>query len=91
MTKPDDIARLVAAHPRVDVLVNNVGGMIAADFLKSTDKQWDDSWQLNVMSGVRLSRHYLPGMRERNWGRDHLHLQRERRCRSPPRASPTAR
>ena len=69
VTKPDDIAKLVATHPRVDVLVNNVGGMIASDFLKSTDKQWDDSWQLNVMSGVRLSRHYLPGMRERNWGR----------------------
>lgn len=69
VTKAEDIARLVAAHPRVDVLVNNVGGMIPAEFLKSTDKQWDDSWQLNVMSGVRLSRHYLPGMRERNWGR----------------------
>jgi NAD(P)-dependent dehydrogenase (short-subunit alcohol dehydrogenase family) len=69
VTKADDIAKLVAAHPRVDVLVNNVGGMIASDFLASTDKQWDDSWQLNVMSGVRLSRHYLPGMRTRNWGR----------------------
>jgi NAD(P)-dependent dehydrogenase (short-subunit alcohol dehydrogenase family) len=69
VTKADDIAKLAAVHPRVDVLVNNVGGMIASDFLKSTDKQWDDSWQLNVMSGVRLSRHYLPGMRERNWGR----------------------
>ncbi len=69
VTRADDIAKLVATHPRVDVLVNNVGGMIAADFLKSTDKQWDDSWQLNVMSGVRLSRAYLPGMRERNWGR----------------------
>jgi len=69
VTKADDIEKLVAVHPRVDVLVNNVGGMIVSDFLKSTDKQWDDSWQLNVMSGVRLSRHYLPGMRERNWGR----------------------
>jgi len=69
VTKPEDIAKLAATHPRVDVLVNNVGGMIAAPFLQSTDKQWDDSWQLNVMSGVRLSRHYLPGMRERNWGR----------------------
>lgn len=69
VTKPADIAKLVATHPRVDVLVNNVGGMIPAEFLKSTDQQWDDSWQLNVMSGVRLSRHYLPGMRERNWGR----------------------
>ena len=69
VTRADDIAKLVATHPRIDVLVNNVGGMIPAEFLKSTDKQWDDSWQLNVMSGVRLSRHYLPGMRERNWGR----------------------
>lgn len=69
VTNPEDIARLVAAHPRIDVLVNNVGGMIPAEFLASTDQQWNDSWQLNVMSGVRLSRHYLPGMRERNWGR----------------------
>jgi NAD(P)-dependent dehydrogenase (short-subunit alcohol dehydrogenase family) len=69
VTNPEDMAKLVAAHPKVDVLVNNVGGMIPAEFLKSTDKQWDDSWQLNVMSGVRLSRLYLPGMRERNWGR----------------------
>ena len=69
VTSAQDIGRLVAAHPRVDVLVNNVGGMIPFEFVKSTDKQWDDSWQLNVMSGVRLSRHYLPGMRERNWGR----------------------
>lgn len=69
VTKPEEIAALVRAHPRIDVLVNNVGGMIASEFVASTDKQWDDSWQLNVMSGVRLSRHYLPGMRERNWGR----------------------
>jgi NAD(P)-dependent dehydrogenase (short-subunit alcohol dehydrogenase family) len=43
--------------------------MIPAGFLQSTDEQWNRSWELNVMSGVRLSRHYLPGMRERNWGR----------------------
>lgn len=69
VTRPEEIAALVAAHPRVDVLVNNVGGMIPAEFLKSTDEQWDASWDLNVMSGVRLSRLYLPGMRDRNWGR----------------------
>ena len=69
VTNPADVARLVAAHPKIDVLVNNVGGMIPAEFLASTDKQWDDSWSLNVMSGVRLSRLVLPGMRERNWGR----------------------
>lgn len=69
VTSPEAVAKLVAAHPRVDVLVNNVGGMIPAGFLESTDEQWNRSWELNVMSGVRLSRHYLPGMRERNWGR----------------------
>lgn len=69
VTNPEEVTKLVAAHPRVDILVNNVGGMIPADFLAATDEQWDRSWQLNVMSGVRLSRHYLPGMRQRNWGR----------------------
>jgi NAD(P)-dependent dehydrogenase (short-subunit alcohol dehydrogenase family) len=69
VTSPASVQQLFAAHPRVDILVNNVGGMITSEFLQSTDKQWDDSWQLNVMSGVRLSRLYLPGMRERNWGR----------------------
>src|SRR5262245_2728862 len=42
VTKPEEIAQLVAAHPKIDVLVNNVGGMIPAEFLASTDKQWDD-------------------------------------------------
>jgi NAD(P)-dependent dehydrogenase (short-subunit alcohol dehydrogenase family) len=69
VTNPDDIAKLVATHPRVDVLVNNVGGSRGGDFMSATDKQWDETWQLNVMSGVRLSRAYMPGMRERNWGR----------------------
>jgi NADP-dependent 3-hydroxy acid dehydrogenase YdfG len=70
--------------------VNNVGGMIASDVLKSTDKQWDDSWQLNVMSGVRLSRSYLPGMRARNWGASSSSPARAA-CGFPPKASPTAR
>ncbi len=69
MTKPEDIARLVAAFPRVDILVNNVGGMIPKEFTQSTDEDWYRSFDLNVMSGVRLSRAYLPGMKQRNWGR----------------------
>ncbi|HTY48316.1 MAG TPA: SDR family oxidoreductase [Steroidobacteraceae bacterium] len=69
MTKPADIAKLVAAFPRVDILVNNVGGMIPRPFEQTTDEDWYRSFDLNVMSGVRLSRAYLPGMKARNWGR----------------------
>jgi NAD(P)-dependent dehydrogenase (short-subunit alcohol dehydrogenase family) len=41
----------------------------AKPFEQSTDQDWLDTFNLNVMSGVRLSRAYLPGMRQRNWGR----------------------
>lgn len=69
MSKADDIARLVKAFPNVDILVNNVGRFIPHEFTQSTDQDWYDSFDLNVMSGVRLSRAYLPGMKQRNWGR----------------------
>jgi NAD(P)-dependent dehydrogenase (short-subunit alcohol dehydrogenase family) len=69
MSKADDIARLVKAFPNVDILVNNVGRFIPREFTQSTDQDWYDSFDLNVMSGVRLSRSYLPGMKQRNWGR----------------------
>jgi NAD(P)-dependent dehydrogenase (short-subunit alcohol dehydrogenase family) len=55
--------------PRVDVLVNNVGIFEAKPFEKITDEDWLKFFTVNVMSGVRLSRAYLPGMKERNWGR----------------------
>jgi len=69
MSKADDIARLARQYPDVDILVNNVGRFIAHAFVDSTDKDWYDSFDLNVMSGVRLSRAYLPRMKQRNWGR----------------------
>jgi NAD(P)-dependent dehydrogenase (short-subunit alcohol dehydrogenase family) len=53
----------------VDILINNVGRFIPHEFAQSTDRDWYDSFDLNVMSGVRLSRAYLPGMKQRNWGR----------------------
>jgi NAD(P)-dependent dehydrogenase (short-subunit alcohol dehydrogenase family) len=61
--------KVFAAYPNVEILVNNVGAFSAKPFLETTDKDWNDIFQLNVMSGVRLSRLYLPGMRARNWGR----------------------
>jgi 3-oxoacyl-[acyl-carrier protein] reductase len=53
---------------RVDVLVNNVGQAYHARFDELTDEQWDELWQLNVMSYVRAIRAALPGMRERGAG-----------------------
>ena len=69
MSKAEDIARLVQAYPRVDILINNVARFVARPFQEQTDQDWLDTFELNVMSGVRLSRAYLPGMKERNWGR----------------------
>jgi NAD(P)-dependent dehydrogenase (short-subunit alcohol dehydrogenase family) len=62
-------AQLVAQIPDVDVLVNNVGIFEPKAFEDISDQDWLRFFETNVMSGVRLSRHYLPGMRARNWGR----------------------
>ena len=62
-------AAMVAAVPRADILVNNVGIYGPKPFFEIADEDWDRFFQTNVMSGVRLSRAYMPGMLERNWGR----------------------
>ena len=53
----------------IDILVNNAGIYGPRDFFETDDATWDDYWQTNVMSGVRLSRALLPGMVSRGWGR----------------------
>ncbi len=62
-------AALVAAEPHADILVNNLGIYGMRDFFEIADDEWTRFFEVNVMSGVRLSRAYLPGMLERNWGR----------------------
>jgi NAD(P)-dependent dehydrogenase (short-subunit alcohol dehydrogenase family) len=62
-------AALVRQVPEVDILVNNVGIFEPKPFDQITDDDWLRFFQVNVMSGVRLTRHYLPGMTARNWGR----------------------
>src|SRR5580692_498362 len=69
MSKAEDIERLAKAYPDVDILINNVGRFVPREFTQSTDQDWYETFDLNVMSGVRLSRIYLPGMKQRNWGR----------------------
>jgi NAD(P)-dependent dehydrogenase (short-subunit alcohol dehydrogenase family) len=60
---------VISELPAVDVLVNNVGIFEPKPFAVIPDADWYRLFEINVMSGVRLSRHYLPGMLERNWGR----------------------
>lgn len=60
---------LIRAVPDTDILINNVGIFAPQDFFETDDDTWEQFFQVNVMSGVRLSRHYARGMKERNWGR----------------------
>ena len=65
----DGCKSLIAAQSEVDILVNNTGIYGAKDFFDIPDEHWMQIYETNVMSGVRLSRAYLPGMLKRNWGR----------------------
>ncbi len=65
----DGAKRVVAAHPKVDVLVNNVGIFEPKAFPEIPDADWLRFFETNVLSGVRLSRAYLPGMVSRGFGR----------------------
>jgi NAD(P)-dependent dehydrogenase (short-subunit alcohol dehydrogenase family) len=60
---------VIAQLPAVDILVNNVGIFDPKPFLEIPDADWFRFFEVNVMSGVRLSRHYLPAMLKNNWGR----------------------
>jgi NAD(P)-dependent dehydrogenase (short-subunit alcohol dehydrogenase family) len=61
--------KLAAEHPRVDIVVNNLGIFEVQPFEQISDAEWRRFFDVNVLSGVRLSRLYLAYMRERNWGR----------------------
>lgn len=69
LANADEAARLVAAIPQVDILVNNLGIFEPKEFGDITDEEWKYFFDVNVLSGVRLSRAYLPGMKQRSWGR----------------------
>lgn len=61
--------KLIKAVPETDILVNNLGIYESKHFTEITDADWAHYFEVNLMSGVRLSRHYLPGMLQRNEGR----------------------
>lgn len=62
-------AALIKKIPSVDILVNNLGIYEVKAFEDITDADWNRIFEVNVMSGIRLSRHYLPIMKTNNWGR----------------------
>ncbi|MGH1560559.1 SDR family NAD(P)-dependent oxidoreductase [Caulobacter segnis] len=83
-------AAILKAVPSVDILVNNLGIYEMKAFADIPDEDWLHLFDVNVMSGVRLSRGYFPGMLARNRGPGDLHLIGVRPGRSPPRWSTTA-
>jgi NAD(P)-dependent dehydrogenase (short-subunit alcohol dehydrogenase family) len=73
-----------ARFPEVEILVNNLGIFEAKPFEEIADKDWIHFFEVNVLSGVRLSRYYLPLMKRRNWGAS-CSSRANARCRSPLR------
>ena len=63
------VAAFLKQVPEADVLVNNLGIFEIKPFLEIPDSDWLRFFEVNVLSGVRLARHYLPGMLKKNWGR----------------------
>jgi NAD(P)-dependent dehydrogenase (short-subunit alcohol dehydrogenase family) len=60
---------LARTHPDIDIVVNNLGIFEPKPFEEIPDEDWRRLFEVNVLSGVRLARLYLPRMRQRNWGR----------------------
>jgi NAD(P)-dependent dehydrogenase (short-subunit alcohol dehydrogenase family) len=69
LSNADGIAAFLREVPETDILVNNMGIFEPKPFEEIGDDDWRRFFETNVMSGVRLSRAYLPQMKKRNWGR----------------------
>ncbi len=68
-SKVAEINTLLDQLPLIDILINNVGIFSSQSFFETKDEDWMQQIEVNVMSGVRLSRHLLPKMLQANWGR----------------------
>ena len=69
LSRADAAEQLLQRFPEVDILVNNLGIFEVRPFEEITDEDWRRFFEVNVLSGARLSRLYLPYMRQQNWGR----------------------
>ena len=68
-SKVDEVNRLIDQIPALDILINNVGMFEPKQFVDIPDEDWFKFYEVNVLSGVRLSRHYFPQMLKKDWGR----------------------
>lgn len=68
-SKATEVENLLKALPEVDILINNAGIFEPKPFAEIPDEDWFRFFEVNVMSGVRLARHYFPKMISKNWGR----------------------
>lgn len=64
-----DVDKIIESVPQVDILINNVGIFEPKEFADISDEDWYHLFEVNVMSGIRLSRHYMPLMLAEDWGR----------------------
>jgi NAD(P)-dependent dehydrogenase (short-subunit alcohol dehydrogenase family) len=69
LSKVEAVKRATDSFPHVDILINNLGIYEPKSFEDIADEDWAAIIETNFMSGVRLSRHYLPTMKAKNWGR----------------------
>lgn len=69
LSAAEGIQQACERYPDIDILINNLGIYEPKPFEEITDDDWMRLFEINVMSGVRLSRFYLPRMMQRNWGR----------------------
>lgn len=65
----EGVEKATERYPQLDILVNNLGIYEAKSFTDITDEDWQNMFNINVMSGIRLSRAYFPKMLNNNWGR----------------------
>jgi NAD(P)-dependent dehydrogenase (short-subunit alcohol dehydrogenase family) len=68
-SNPNEVKELITKLDGIDILINNVGIFTSQSFTETSDEDWYKLFEVNVMSGVRLSRALLPKMMERDWGR----------------------
>jgi NAD(P)-dependent dehydrogenase (short-subunit alcohol dehydrogenase family) len=75
--------KMIAQFPQVDILINNLGIFEPKPFEQITDADWRRFFEVNVLSGVRLSRHYIGPMKQNNWGRI-VFISSESALQAPP-------
>lgn len=69
LSTPDAAIEIVGRYPNVEIVINNLGIFEPQAFEDITDEEWIRFFNVNVLSGIRLARLYLPAMRKKNWGR----------------------